>query len=233
MQAFIASESSGNNDDLAIWIVSAGFGIVILKILIFLFLKRKRRNELAKLANKMGFSFSKYEKLPESLKSLNLFLKARSPSISNCLRGTLHNFPITVVDFKYSTRGSFHNSGRSKSKTHRQTVAVIDLEERKVPAFEIFPESIFQKLKSAIGSQDIDFASHPDCSNKYVVQGSEEDAIRESLSVSFLTSIQKHRGLSIECDGQKIIFYKHKEILSADEIKPFAEWGIRRLRELG
>jgi hypothetical protein len=233
MQAFIASESSGNNDDLAIWIVSAGFGIVILQILIFLFLKRKRRNELAQLASEMGFSFSKYEKLPESLKSFNLFLKARSPSISNCLRGTLHNFPVTIVDFKYSSRGSVHNSGRRNSKTHRQTVAVIDLKEGKLPPFEIFPESIFQKIKSAIGFQDIDFASHPEFSSKYVVQGSEEDAIRESLSVGFLTSIQKHRGLSIECDGRKIIFYKHKEILSVAEIKPFAEWGIRRLRELG
>ena len=230
MSEILANVSVDGDGEIAVWIVAIGFGLVFLQIASIIIRRRKRRNTIKSLANELGFSYSKHEKnLPESFQSFTLFLTGRLPSISNCIRGTFDDFMVTVVDYKYSSGGGGQNS---KSKTHRQTVTMISLGEKNIPAFEILPETIFQKVKTAIGSQDIDFDSHPEFSKKYVVKGSQEDSIRESLSDRFLTSIEKHKGLSIECDGTSIIFYRNHELLSPEEIKPFIHWGIRRINEL-
>ena len=229
MSEILANVSVDGDGEIAVWIVAIGFGLVFLQLASIIIRSRKRRNTIKSLANELGFSYSKYEKnLPESFQSFSLFLTGRLPSISNCIRGTFDDFVVSVVDYKYSSE-----RGGSKRKTHRQTVVVISLEEKNIPAFEILPETIFQKIKTATGSQDIDFGSHPEFSKKYVVKGSQEDSIRESFSDRFLTSIEKHKGLSIECDGTNIIFYRRHELMSPEEIKPFIHWGIRRLNELG
>lgn len=228
MSEILANVSVDGDGEIAVWVVAIGFGLVFLQLASIIIRSRKRRNTIKNLANELGFAYSKYEKnLPESFESFTIFLTGRLPSISNCIRGTFDDFMVTVVDYKYSSV-----EGGSKSKTHRQTITMISLEEKNIPAFEILPETIFQKIKTAIGSQDIDFGSHPEFSKKYVVKGTKEDSIRESLSDRFLTSIEKHKGLSIECNGTNIIFYRRHELLSPEEIKPFIHWGIRRINEL-
>ena len=180
------------------------------------------------MAASIGFNYYLEKSIPESFKGFKIYSEGSSQTIYNYITGKLGNVKVALMDFHYTINGSEDVS----DVTDRQTVLVLDTGEKKLPPFEIFPETILQKLKTKVGYQDINFRSHPVFSERYVVQGYYEEDIRKSMSEQFLSSIETQFGLRIQCTGTKIIFYRKNDLLKAEEIKFFIDWGLQRINEL-
>lgn len=225
---FIVIESFENKGHFVVWIV-VGLCVLIVFLAIKHLIDRKKRNDaIRKVAASIGFNYSFKKSIPDSFKCFGIYSEGSSHTGYNCITGMLDNLKVALMDFHYTITGSESTS----DKTYRQTVLILDTGEKKLPPFEIFPQTIFQKLKTKVGYQDINFRSHPVFSERYVVQGYYEDDIRKSMTEQFLSSMETQTGLRIQCTGTKVIFYRKKYLLKADEIEFFIDWGLQRINEL-
>ena len=225
---FLLVESFKEKSHFAVWIV-IGLCLLILFVAIKYLIDRKKRNDaIREVAASIGFNYSFKKSIPDSFKCFRIYSEGSSQTGYNCITGILDNAKVALMDFHYTITGNESSSDR----THRQTVLILDTGEKKLPPFEIFPETIFQKLKTKVGYQDINFRSHPLFSQRYVVQGYYEDDIRKSMTEHFLSSMETQTGLRIQCTGTKVIFYRKKYLLKAEEIVFFIDWGLERIKEL-
>lgn len=80
------------------------------------------------------------------------------------LKGNDHFF---IFDFQYISNDA-DKSTASKLATIR--AVLIKLNDRELPHFDLLPETVFEKIKQAFGSSDIDFEDYPEFSRKYVLK---------------------------------------------------------------
>ncbi len=64
------------------------------------------------------------------------------------------------------------------ARTHRHTLIAMESNSLQIPQFSIRPEGFWDKIGAKIGFQDIDFDEHPAFSESFVVQGTDEAAVR-------------------------------------------------------
>ena len=100
---------------------------------------------------------------------------------------------------------------------------MLESKEFDFPAFEIRPENIFHKIASVVGYKDIDFKEHPLFSKKYLLRGAEEEQIRNLMRTGLLEFLESQKGVSMECDGTRIIYYRFDKLVSKDNFQSFWE----------
>ena len=81
------------------------------------------------------------------------------------------------------------------------------------------PEGMFDKIGSALGFQDIDFDNHPEFSNSFVLQGSNEEDIRKYFTQSVLDFFAAKPGISVEAQNGTLFFYRTRKRIQPHEIK--------------
>jgi hypothetical protein len=94
-----------------------------------------------------------------------------------------------VFDYIYVT-----GSGKSQ-QTHYQTVVYLEPVNLALPMFSLRPETLFHRMLSAFGYQDIDFGQRPEFSKQYILRGQNELAIRQTFNdrvLSFFRGLCRH-----------------------------------------
>ncbi|MBT5378865.1 MAG: hypothetical protein HOL08_07415 [Opitutae bacterium] len=168
-------------------------------------------------ASANGFEFKKKTNRdvhPYNL--LHLFSKGIRRVIWNEMSKRSNQFELVMMDYRYS-------SGGEKGRTYRQTVVMLESKELDFPAFDIRPENIFHKIASVVGYKDIDFKEHPLFSKKYLLRGAEEEQIRNLMGTGLLEFLESQKGVSMECDGTRIIYYRYNKLVSKDNFQSFWE----------
>jgi hypothetical protein len=74
-------------------------------------------------------------------------------------------------------------------------------------------------LNRLTGSVDIDFPTHPDFSDNYLLKGSDEDAVRKFFTPRVLEYFQANHGLSVEVFNGTLVFFRLGELVKPDDIK--------------
>ena len=74
------------------------------------------------------------------------------------------------------------------------------------------PEGMFDKIGSALGFQDIDFESHELFSRSFVLQGSNEEAIRQYFDQSVLDFFAAKPGISVEAPQRATVVMPQKPL---------------------
>ena len=212
--------------------LGAVIALVGIPILVFRYLAKKRSEALKVVADSLEFSFSREGPhfLVESLRPFDLFSKGRSRRILNAMNGRNNDIGVTIMDYRYKTRSSSSGNRRSGSQTWSQTVVLLDVDDLQLPTFVIRPENLFHKIGSTFGYQDIDFETHPTFSKRYLLRGPDEEAIRNAFTTEFLSSFERHKGLSMECDGNRIICYRPGKRIAPEKVRPFLEGAIENVR---
>jgi len=85
---------------------------------------------------------------------------------------------------------------------------------------------MMDRLTDVFTHKDIDFDSYPGFSHRYLLRGSEVDAVRELFAPSLLTSIEGlpiEEKWHIEGDGRTLILYRSDVIVGAEEIQLLLE----------
>ena len=177
--------------------------------------EKKRRAEIDASAQNMGLSYVPEDNgtLRDQLSQFRLFDKGRNRTFSNIISGDSGDVAITIFDYKFVT-----GSGKNKT-TYHQSVIVLQSPNLSCPDFSMRPQGILDWFGSALGLQDIDFESHPEFSKMFVLQSSDEEAIRAFLSPEFLTLMESKKGYSVEADQQTLMFYRARKRLQPGEIK--------------
>lgn len=182
-------------------------------IIIGIVLDRKRTEAIKQLADTMGFDYREHPQayLPNTIWQFDLFNKGRNRRLTHLIQGTQAEAVVSIGDYKYTT-------GTQKNRTtHRQTVVFIESDRLNLPSFLLIPENIFHKVGNVFGYKDIDFDSHPEFSNQYLLKGTDEESIRSLFHDGILNIYQRHPGTSTEGLDTLLIYYRRGQRLKPEQ----------------
>ena len=177
--------------------------------------EKKRKEALEKTAEELGLVFQPdNEELQHRFSHFKLFNSGRKRTLYNVITGDSGEVRISIFDYKYTTGSGKHQ------QTQKQTVAAIQSSELMgQPSFRMRPEGFFDKVGSAMGFQDIDFDSHPTFSKLFVLQGENEEAIREFFTPALLEFFETKQGYCVEASEDAMFFYRPRRKINPDQIK--------------
>ena len=135
------------------------------------------------------------------------------------MSGKLDGADVMVFGYTYTVGG-----GKSSS-TYRQTVLCFHSSKLTLPTFELCPEHLLHKIAGVFGYQDIDISSYPDFSKSYLLRWNDETSIRKVFSPMVISHFEKNKGLSVEANGDTLIFYRQSKRVRPAEIKDFLGEG--------
>jgi hypothetical protein len=184
--------------------------------------EKKRTQAMEDFARSLRFSFAGKgdPSLVSSLSRFRLFSQGHARRATNVMAGSADDIDVTMMDYRYTTGG-----GRS-SHTWRQTAVLFHSGLLQLPAFVLRPESMFHRIGSAFGYQDIDFDSHPTFSKQYLLQGADEEAVRSIFGEGLLAYCEEHKGVSAEGDGDRLLFYRISRRVPPKDMRAFMEEGF-------
>lgn len=165
--------------------------------------ERRRSEELAQAALGMGFEPIVWEPSQRGLYGLQVFEKGHSRRAYNVFRRPLSEpEEAYLFDYDFTT-----GSGKNRH-TCRQTLAAFRRSNRRLPRFELSPESLLHKIGQAFGYKDFDFEGFPEFSGKYLLRGEDEAAVRALFRPFLLQHLGLHPGWSVEGGGDWVVAYR-------------------------
>jgi hypothetical protein len=206
------------------FLLVGGIALLIAGIVVWGFLHERKRTEAMKAAaEQLGLPFypTGDPRLVSDLASFDLFSQGRSKKITNMIHGESDEVEVGVFDYQYTT-GSGKNSHTSK-----QTVVYFQSEQLKLPQFALRPEHLFHRIGGVFGYQDIDFESHAAFSSAYLLRGSDEEQLREVFGENVLAFFEKQRGVSVEGNGRRLVFYRAAKRMRPEQVRALMEEGFR------
>jgi len=207
------------------WVILAFAAVIVIGIAVAAvqhFQEQERRKQWHAVADTKGFRFSA-EADPTLLIAVDhfhLFSQGRSRKIINVMRTDIDDIAVSIFDYKFTTSSGKH------SQTHRQTVALFESEQIRLPRFTLRPEDLFHKIGSLLGYQDIDFEAHPEFSGAYLLQGNDKARIREVFTDTVLSYYAQRGGLCTEGKGQQIVYYRADQKIAPERIETFLKQGL-------
>ena len=202
---------AAGSDYVFLWVL---LGVAVILALTFYY-QKKRSQDLEHVAQELGLQFQAEEEkapLPDrTFDTLPLFRRSRRRTHFLCGRRALGEMFLADVRV-----GSGKNS-------YTQTVACFHLAERRLPAFELSPESWAHKIAQAFGYKDIDFESSPEFSKNYLLRGEDEDAVRGLFGADLRNFFTGEKGWTVEGAGDWLCAYRHIRTVSPKDIRSFLE----------
>jgi hypothetical protein len=200
------------NSPFANWIIGLGFAAAIVLIVVTVLQAKRRTKDLAALAQQMGFTFlEKGGNGPVLSPGYKTSLLQRTRGrYHNTIAGQMDGFQVSVFDYTY---------GNGKNSV-TQTLTCFS-QNAELPAFELRPENIFDKIGDAIVNRDIDFDSHPEFSRRYHLRTPEEARIRMLFNPGLLTYLEQippDKKWHVEASGPSLIIYRHRWPAPAVEV---------------
>jgi len=175
---------------------------------------KKRTEACQAQAGAMGLEFAETaDELIGRLGDFALFKRGRRKRTRNVLTGDAGDVKICIFDYRYTT-------GRGKQKrVHKQTVVLLESANIQAPAFSMRQQSFFDKFGKVLGFQDIDFTSHPKFSKMFVLQGPDEQAVREFFTPSLLEFFETQEKVNVEGGFGRVMIYVGRKMLPPEEAK--------------
>jgi cephalosporin-C deacetylase-like acetyl esterase len=184
----------------------------VLDDLIDKFWKNDRVLEIRQLADEHGWGFTPRERFaeqPTALKAFRLFDGKRGKRITGMMQPPLDKtgFHTRVYDYIY-----YGDGGKKKT-----TVIELQSDELDLPAFHMKPKRGLARLFSRTGRKRT--ASDPDYfTTKYIIETSDPEAIEIQIPNSALNVISDCNGLTIEGEGNILLYYYYRKLIPVHEI---------------
>ena len=220
---------------------------------------RGQSNELADLAQQMGWSLSEEDEyLLGNLWGFELssdqppsFVLGREGRFGREIADVLdpgpgrlssgQEYEVRMFRFWQNEHDHSGQSGRKGShffpesgRLPAQTVIWFRSPQLSLPSFVMRPEHVVHKIGSAFGYQDIDFDSNrtaADFSKKYLLRGADEHAIRSLFKDNVLDFFATHPGKPVlEGRGDRLILYRPGQLIRPENISVFLEEGLEVFR---
>jgi hypothetical protein len=205
--------------------------IVVVAVVAFFYVQRlfqRRRIEALQQAGAgLGLflaSESDAAALQSSLSGFHLFSQGHSRRLSGLIQGVARGVPVSVFDYRYAI-----TSGNENNRSRAQTVICFELAGAVLPAFSLRPETMWNKMGAWLGGQDIDFESAPDFSSRYLLQGTDEAAVRRLFADRVLAFYAARPGLCTEGGGDRLVVYRADKRVKPEALSAFMDEGLEVL----
>lgn len=143
---------------------------------------------------------------------------------SNCLKGA---FPDLKADWEVADV-TFSEGAAFTAEVFNATVMVLKLN-RPIPVFSMEKERIFEKIFDRVlafsGYKDIDFEMYTDFSDKFLLMGSDEAAIRDFFDEELIRFFENRQIYHIESNGEALLIFNKVKLARTDETIAFIEYG--------
>ncbi len=185
--------------------------------------ERLRGEAMEQMARQLGMNYTTKDEYgyKSLLGDFKLFRKGTGRKILNFLQKKEEELDLETFIFDYHYVISTGNS----SVRYKQTVFFVKSSKLALPQFSLQPEHFFHRIGTYLGMQDIDFESHPEFSDQYLLKGEDEDLIREKLNENFRSFFTIEKNWYLEGLGYFMIFYAHNKLLPPEEIMDFYAKG--------
>jgi hypothetical protein len=206
-------------------IIGGVIAIIGIALYINYLVEKKRTEGMKHVAEELGFEFFPKGDGPllTELSLFNLFTQGHSRRLYNLMRGEANNLEVDIFDYTYVT-----GSGKS-SHTWNQTLICFGMPDTNLPSFSLRPETFWDKIGSWFGYQNINFDSHANFSDKYLLRGRDEEAVRALFRDEVLDYFERQPGLSVEGYGHRLIFYRQSKRIDPDNVRGLLEEGFKVL----
>ncbi|MEM9339183.1 MAG: SulP family inorganic anion transporter [Bacteroidota bacterium] len=94
-----------------------------------------------------------------------------------------------------------------------------------LPVFILDREGFFEKMTDLAYKTDIDFQGHPVFSNKFVLKGPDEEAIRDLFHPGLIRKIEAYPHFHIESNGEAIILHRFDKADDQEAISELVRFG--------
>lgn len=205
------------------WMIWAAVAVLVgIGIGISHFLEQRRAKAREQAALEIGFTYEHEPQLQAlgEASHVRLLGLGHSHQLRNLMRGQAAGGEALLFDFEYS-----QSAGKSR-QTYIQTVAAFRVKRGALPGFQLCPENVLHKLGAIFGYQDIDFDSHPQFSSRFLVRGTDENAIRALFDpgvLGFLEGLDNGQRWWVEAQGEWLIAYRWGEKTKPARLRPFLE----------
>jgi hypothetical protein len=204
------------NLDILIFIVM--FLVLVYLGLLHWWRAKKRTEAMGDVARQLGFSFSQtpvdfqlssMHDLPSSSFSLIGF---NSPKCRNLMKGGYQRRSWNIFDYNYSR-------GRNAI-----SLTVFEADTKKlIPEFHLSPKNFLHFFSDLVGYKDIEFASNPVFSKRFVLHGKNEHEIRSLFKSEVMSFMEQMGNFFMFSDGKSITLYKEGTRFRPEEIRAVLE----------
>ena len=218
-----------------IFIIAGGvIGLVVFAIVMAIRQEKKRAEALRLFAQDNGFSYEDKAGGPGEvgLPEIELFNRGHSKRMTHVMAGEVEGSDLRVLEYRYTT-----GSGKNSSTSHQTVVAIATGGVSggggvMLPDFTLARENFFHKIGQAFGYQDIDFDMFPEFSKKYLLRGSDEEAVRALFNGRVIDAYMNNVGVNVESRGGWLFVFAQGKRLKPEDIQPRIECAFGLLFEL-
>ncbi|MHC5054298.1 MAG: hypothetical protein ACYTKD_06230 [Planctomycetota bacterium] len=191
--------------------------LIALVVLALWLAVRRRREEMTRLAHRLGYRFLPRggERIPERLSSTRLFSKAQDRKVWNLIFGRRNGLEVSLFDYSHMASAA-SGSGR-QSGTFDRSVVLVEVPNASFPSFLLRLEGVIDKIKAAAGFEDIDFESD-EFSKRYYVTCAEKRFAYDVITAKQMDLLLSVEDMNIEMCGRSVVFYL-ASVLAARELE--------------
>ena len=167
-----------------------------------------RGQQMQQAAAQMGFTFQPQAELSAVpfFSGFELF-EGNALKFENLMTGKIKGRDAVVFDLAYRNVGG---AGGGGTTTSRQTMYAVTSRELNLPEFYLRPEGVFEKVLNAVSRVDIDFAERPAFSQKFLLYGKDETAIRRLFTIPKLDFFEQNSNLCVFGRGDHLFLYQSR-----------------------
>lgn len=216
---------------LVIFLIVA-FVLFLAMVTLFIFLisravKRRsydttRGQQMQQAAGQIGFSYQAQATIAALpfLSGYELY-EGVPVSIENLMSGRINSDNVSVFDLVFRNAGGAVGYG---STTSRQTMYLLISNQLALPEFYLRPEGISEKVLPEYSRVDIDFVERPFFSDRYLLYGKDETAIRRLFSLNSLDFFEKNLNLCVFGRGNNLILHQSKTLSPPQQISQYLQF---------
>ena len=153
----------------------------------------------------------------------DLFNKGRGKKVFHSMTRSLPELQMNYFEYQFVT-----GHGKS-STTHRQSVVSITGSTIHLPQFIMQPENMMHRISQKFKDNDINFEAFPTFSKMFQLKGHDEAAIRALFTDAILLFFEANKGLCVEAQGNRIIFYGKRHRYPVKQIEGFIKQSLETL----
>lgn len=189
--------------------------------------ERQRTLDLVTMARQLGFQFDagRDRSLDSRYPHFEVFHQGHSRCASNLMSGDLacgdRSYPTLLGDYEYKITTS--NGKTTQTTTYRFSFAILHLPFVGVPDVLIRPEGFFDKVKSAMGFDDIDFES-AEFSKSFFVKSPDKRFAYDLIDPRMMDFLLATRPLPIDMERGRMLLTDGRHRWKPIEFQQRLQW---------
>jgi hypothetical protein len=169
------------------------------------YIERVRSKRAQNVATSLGLTFRREGNVADQ--SLTVGSRLAQETLRSTVSNVVETPPtaelsLTVFDYAHERRHTKSNHQVKQTVTRMQSGLL------HLPKFILFPEGFFERMETALGQADIDFPDTPEFSQRYVLRGDDEPAIRSLFNPILRRALEGQHGITIEGGGELLFIFR-------------------------